>query len=94
MAMLTAANDDPLAPRFWAYVDANPDTDATYALHAVGFVTRLLDHATPTAGSFAYVSGGNRTLVTLQPGESFHLTLVREPGPVPSRSNPSAARSR
>jgi alpha-2-macroglobulin len=81
MAMLAAATDDPLAPRFWSYVDANPDTDATYALHAVGFVTRLLDHATPAAGSFAYVSGGKRTAVTLRAGEAFHLTLV--PSQVP-----------
>ncbi|MFL5674690.1 MAG: Ig-like domain-containing protein, partial [Chloroflexota bacterium] len=29
MAILAAANDDPLAGRFWAYVDANPDENAT-----------------------------------------------------------------
>lgn len=76
MAILAAANDDPLAPRFWSYVEANPDADATYALHAVGFVTRMLDHAAPTPASFAYTSGGTRTVVTLGAGEAFHLTIV------------------
>ena len=44
MALLAAANGDPLAPRFWAYVESNPGTEAPYALHAVGFVAQMLAH--------------------------------------------------
>ena len=76
MAMLAAANDDPLAPRFWSYVEANPDADATYALQAVGFVTRMLDHTLPRRRrpSHTRVAGpGPRS--RLKPGEAFHLTV-------------------
>jgi hypothetical protein len=76
MALLAAANDDPIATRFWAYVETNPDKDATYALHAVGFVSRMLDHAAPTSASFAYTIDGKRNAVTLGHGEAFHLTLI------------------
>jgi hypothetical protein len=75
MAMLAAANGDPLAPRFWAYVEADPGVEAPYALHAVGFVARLLERAVPRAASFAYVLDGARTVIQLDPGASFHLSL-------------------
>jgi alpha-2-macroglobulin len=76
MAVLAAATGDPLAPRFWAYVDANPTDAATYALHAVGFVERMLDHTVPTAASFTYTSSDGPKVVELGPGEAFHLTLI------------------
>ena len=76
MAILAAANGDPLAPWFWNYVEANPDEDATYALHAVGFVDRILAHAAPTTASFAYTTGGDRKVVELEPGEAFHVTIL------------------
>ncbi len=76
MSLLAASNDDPLGPRFWAYVEANPDQDTTYALHAVGFVTRMLAHTAPTAASFAYTVDGTRKIVELGPGEASHLTIL------------------
>ena len=76
MAMLAAANGDPLADRFWAYVEADPGGEAPYALHAVGFVARLLERAAPRAASFAYTVDGTRTVVQLDPAESFHLSLT------------------
>ena len=54
MALLAAANGDPLAPRFWAYVESNPGTEAPFALHAVGFVTQMLAHGSVKPASFAY----------------------------------------
>ena len=75
MAMLAAANGDPLAARFWSYVEADPGVEAPYALHAVGFVARLLERAVPRAASFAYTVDGARTVVQLDPGKSFHLSL-------------------
>ena len=94
MALLAAANGDPLAPRFWAYVEANPDEDATYALHAVGFVTGCSSTPPRPPASFAYTSGGDRKVVKLEPGDAFHLTLAGQPVGVASPSSPSAVRSR
>jgi hypothetical protein len=78
MAMLAAANGDPLAPRFWSYVQDNPDDDAVYGLHAVGFVSRLLDRRAHRPGSFAYTIAGKRQVVQLDPGETFQLSLTHE----------------
>jgi hypothetical protein len=78
MAMLMAATGDPAAPRYRAYVEANPSLEATYALQQVGYVARALEHRPPEAGSFAYQVGGKRRVVELTPGESFHLTLIED----------------
>ncbi len=75
MAMLAAANGDPLAARFWSYVEADPGGEAPYGLHAVGFVGRLLERNVPRAASFAYTVDGTRNVVELDPGASFHLSL-------------------
>ena len=78
MAMLAAANDDPLAARFWAYVEANPDSDATYGLHAVGYVMRVLEHRSPRTASFAYTIAGKRQIVELDAGETFQMSVGHE----------------
>jgi hypothetical protein len=78
MAMLAAANGDPLAGRFWAYVENNPDADATYSLHAVGFVARLLERRAARTASFAYTIGGKREVVELEAGEAFHVAVSHE----------------
>jgi alpha-2-macroglobulin len=77
LAMLMAAIGDPAASRYRAYVQANPSLEATYALHEVGYVARRLAHRAPKPASFAYVAGGKRTVIDLEAGESFHLTLTR-----------------
>ena len=76
MAMLAAANGDPLAARFWAYVEANPGTEAPYELHAVGFVTRVLERGVPRAASFAYTIGDKRNVVALDAGGTFHISVT------------------
>jgi hypothetical protein len=76
MAMLAAANGDPLAARFWSYVDANPGTDAPYGLHAVGYVTRLLEHRAPRSASFAYTIAGKREVVELEAGATFQISVT------------------
>jgi hypothetical protein len=78
MAMLAAANGDPLAGQFWSYVEANPDADATYSLHAIGFVTRVLDRGAPRPASFAYTIAGKREVVELKAGETFHVSVTHE----------------
>jgi hypothetical protein len=77
LAMLMAAVGDPVAPRYRAYVDANPSSEATFALHQVGYVARVLAHRAPQPASFAYTVAGKRRVIDLGPGESFRLTLTK-----------------
>ncbi len=77
LALLMASTGDPAAARYRAYVDANPDAEATYALHDAGYVERVLDHLAPKPASFAYTVGGARTVVKLQAGDSFRITLTK-----------------
>jgi len=76
MAMLAAANGDPLAPRFWAYVEADPGAEAPYELHAAGYVLRMLERAAPGAATFAYTLGDTREVVDIAPGETFDMTVT------------------
>ena len=76
MAILAAATGEPLAPSFWAYVEANPNADAVHDLHAIAYVERLLDRLPPKAVSFAYTIGGTRKVVDLEPGETFTMTVT------------------
>jgi hypothetical protein len=77
LAMLMAAIGDPVAYRYRTYVDANPSLEATYALHQVGYVARVLEHRAPQPASFAYTIGDMRKVVDLAPGEGLHLTLTK-----------------
>ena len=75
MAMLAAANGDPLAGRFWSYVEANQADEAPYGLHAVGFVARLLERGAPRTATFGYTIDGKREIVELEAGKSFHISV-------------------
>ena len=75
IALLAAMVDDPLAGDLWAYVEANPDEHATYALHAVGLVRAIQAHAPASVASFAYTIDGERHVVPLEPGATFRLAL-------------------
>ena len=76
MALLTAELGDPLAPRFWRYVVANPSTELTTSLPAVGAAAAALDRAAPETTSFAYELDGERTVVELDAGDSFRMMLT------------------
>jgi hypothetical protein len=76
MAVLAAGIGDMRAPALWAYVEANPNTDAPYELFAVAYVDRLLDRLPVEPASFAYVVDGTRTQVDLETGDTFRLTLT------------------
>ena len=75
MAMLAAADGDALAGRLWSYVEADPGTETTYSLHAVGFVTRLLERAAPRPATFGYTVDGKRQVVEVPAGEAFQISL-------------------
>jgi hypothetical protein len=76
MAILGAAIGDPLAPRLWAYVEENPSAEAPFELHAVVYIARLLERVPVQPASFAYTIDGSRTVIDLETGESFQLTLT------------------
>lgn len=76
MAVLAAATGDPLAPALWAYVAANPSTDVPYELLGVAYVDRLIDRLPVEPGTFAYTIDGKRTVIELDTGETFQLTLT------------------
>jgi len=75
-AALAAAVGDPLAPRFWAYVEANPAADQVNDLLAIAFVTSTLDRRPVQAARFAWTVAGDRHVVTLDAGASFRLVLT------------------
>jgi hypothetical protein len=76
MAILAAATGEPLAPALWSYVEANPSADEPYELHAVAYVARLLGRVPVQPARFAYTIDGNRTVIELDTGESFQMTLT------------------
>jgi hypothetical protein len=76
MAVLSAAIGDQRAPRFWAYVEANPAADRLEVLSGVAYVSDMLDHLAVQPASFAYTVDGQRRVVELQMGDSFSLALT------------------
>ncbi len=76
LALLAAALGDPLANDAEGYVDANPAVDELHSLQQVAFIARMLARTPSAAGRFAYTIAGKRTVVDLDPGESFTLRLV------------------
>jgi hypothetical protein len=76
LALLAAELGDPLANDAEGYVDANPAVDELHSLQQVAFIARMLERTTSAAGRFAYTIDGKRTVVDLDPGESFSLRFV------------------
>jgi hypothetical protein len=76
VAMLMASYGDPLAPRYWAYVEADPSTTVPFELHGAGFTASMLEHAAAAPTSFAYTIDGTRRVVELEPGETLRLGLT------------------
>ena len=76
MAVLAASIGDPLAPRFWAYVQENPAADRLDVLTGVTYIARTLERLPVAPASFAYTLDGTRSTVELKPGETFELDLT------------------
>jgi hypothetical protein len=76
VSLVAAQLGEPFAPELEAYVDANPAADDLYNLQQVAFVTRMLDRTPSTAARFAYTMNGQRTVVDLEPGQSYSLVLL------------------
>jgi hypothetical protein len=76
LALLAAELGDPFANDAEGYVDANPAVDELHSLQQVAFIARMLERTPSAAGRFAYTIAGERTVIDLDPGESFSLRLV------------------
>ena len=74
-AVLCAAVGDSRAPLFWAYVEENPIADRLEVLPAAAYLAKTLDRLPVQPASFAYTVNGTRTVVTLERGRSFELSL-------------------
>ena len=78
LAILAAGLGDPLAADMVAYVTANPSSETLHALDLVAYAGHALERTPAVAASFAYSVDGHRTVVALEPGEAFNLSLTSE----------------
>jgi hypothetical protein len=76
MAVLAAATGDPRGSAYWAYVEANPSTEAVFDLDAAAYVDRILARLPVQPASFAYTIAGKREVIELASGDTFELTLT------------------
>ena len=76
LALLAAELGDPLANDAEGYINANPAVDELHHLQQVAFITRMLQRTPSVSGRFAYTIDGKRTVVDLDPAESFSLRLI------------------
>jgi hypothetical protein len=76
LAVVAAVVGDPLAPGMAAYVTDNPASDTLHGLELVAYAAGVLERTPAIATSFAYTVAGNRTVVSLEAGEAFGLTLT------------------
>ncbi|HEV8490607.1 MAG TPA: Ig-like domain-containing protein, partial [Candidatus Limnocylindrales bacterium] len=78
LSVVAAGLGDPVAAGLAAYVVANPGKESIQALELAAYAARGLDRTPATAASFAYVVAGKRTVVRLEPGDTFSLSLTSD----------------
>ncbi len=76
LALLAATLGDPRATSAQAYVDANPANEQLYSLQQAAFIARMLRRVPGEPARFAYTFDGRRTVVDLEAGASYSLSLV------------------
>ncbi|HEX5149162.1 MAG TPA: hypothetical protein VFW02_08780, partial [Candidatus Limnocylindrales bacterium] len=76
LAVVAAGLGDPLAANLADYALANPARDTVNALELAAYATRALERTPAAAASFAYSVGGRRSVVVLEAGEAFSLSLT------------------
>jgi hypothetical protein len=78
LSVVAASLGDPIATNMAEYVAANPGHDTTQALELAAYAARGLERTPASAASFAYTVGGKRTVVPLEPGEAFTVSLTAQ----------------
>jgi hypothetical protein len=76
LALVAAGIGDPIAAALQAYVDANPASDELYVLDQLGVIERTLARTPAAATTFAWTVDGRRSVVDLEPGQSFTVALT------------------
>jgi hypothetical protein len=76
LALLAATLGDARATSAQAYVDANPAREQLHALQQAAFIARMLQRMPAEPARFAYTVDGQRSVVDLEAGASFSLSLV------------------
>ncbi|MDQ2965271.1 MAG: hypothetical protein M3R57_05435, partial [Chloroflexota bacterium] len=78
LSVVAAGLGDPVATGLAEYVAANGSKETTHALELAAYAAGGLDRTPASAASFAYTVGGKRTVVPLEPGEAFTVSLTAE----------------
>ncbi|MGZ8438133.1 MAG: alpha-2-macroglobulin family protein, partial [Candidatus Limnocylindrales bacterium] len=78
LAVVASGLGDPLATGLADYASSNPAPDTVNALELAAYATRSLERMPVAAASFAYAIDGRRSVVALEPGEAFTLSLTAE----------------
>jgi hypothetical protein len=76
LAVVAAGVGDPLATGLADYAWTHPATDAINDLELLAYAERALARTPAAAASFAYTLDGRRTVIDLEPGETFTLGLI------------------
>ena len=76
LSVVAAGVGDPVGTALADYAWAHPATDTVNALELAAYAKRALARTPAAAASFAYTVAGRRTVVRLDPGESFSLQLT------------------
>ncbi|HET7676758.1 MAG TPA: Ig-like domain-containing protein [Candidatus Limnocylindrales bacterium] len=76
MAVLAGGLGDPVAAGLTEYVASNPGTTTTQALELAAYAARGIHRTPARVASFAYTVGGTRSVVNLQAGQAFALSLT------------------
>jgi hypothetical protein len=78
LSVVAAGLGDPVATGLAEYVVSNPGKETTQALELAAFAARGLERTPAGAASFAYTVGGKRSVVLLEPGKAFTLSLTAD----------------
>jgi len=76
MAVLAAAIGEPQADAFWAYVEANPESEALNVLPAAAYIAARLSRLPVTPARFASTVDRVRRVIDLDTVRSFELKLT------------------
>jgi hypothetical protein len=78
LSVVAAGLGDPVATGLAGYVVSNPGKETTLALELAAYAARGLERTPAGAASFAYTVDGKRSVVLLEPGNAFTMSLTAD----------------
>jgi hypothetical protein len=76
MLLLSAGLGDPISGKLSRYLTDHPSLERPFALEQLGYARAMLDRLPRAAATFAWTVDGERHVETLEPGESFAMSLT------------------